>query len=44
MVSVYYYPFDFFGFLATPAFADPTYDNFNAGFCDQLQALRWVNQ
>ena len=39
-----YYRLDSFGFLATPEFTDPTYGDFNAGFQDQLQALRWVNQ
>jgi carboxylesterase type B len=43
IVSVYY-RLDSFGFLATPEFTDPTYGDFNAGFQDQLQALRWVNQ
>ncbi|OAX43723.1 alpha/beta-hydrolase [Rhizopogon vinicolor AM-OR11-026] len=41
IVSVYY-RLDSFGFLATPEFADPTYGDFNAGFTDQIQALKWV--
>ncbi|KAF8556605.1 alpha/beta-hydrolase [Imleria badia] len=43
IVSVYY-RLDSFGFLASPEFTDPAYGDFNAGFQDQLQALRWVNQ
>lgn len=39
-----YYQLDSFDFLATPDFRDPTYGDFNAGFQDQLQALRSVNQ
>ena len=39
-----YYRLDSLGFLATPEFTDPTYGDFNAGFQDQLQALRWVNK
>lgn len=41
IVSVYY-RLDSFGFLTTPEFADPAYGDFNAGFKDQIQALRWV--
>lgn len=41
IVSVYY-RLDSFGFLATPEFADTTYGDFNAGFKDQIQALKWV--
>lgn len=41
IVSVYY-RLDSFGFLTTPEFADPTYGDFNAGFKDQIQALKWV--
>ncbi|KAF8128703.1 Alpha/Beta hydrolase protein [Boletus edulis] len=43
IVSVYY-RLDSLGFLVTPEFTDPTYGDFNAGFLDQLEALRWVNQ
>ncbi|KAJ6597386.1 Alpha/Beta hydrolase protein [Mycena sp. CBHHK59/15] len=43
IVSVYY-RLDSFGFLAVPEFSDPANGDFNAGFSDQLQALRWVNQ
>ncbi|KAG1871950.1 Alpha/Beta hydrolase protein [Suillus tomentosus] len=41
IVSVYY-RLDSFGFLATPEFANSTYGDFNAGFKDQIQALKWV--
>ncbi|KIK34881.1 hypothetical protein CY34DRAFT_812584 [Suillus luteus UH-Slu-Lm8-n1] len=41
IVSVYY-RLDSFGFLTTPEFADATYGDFNAGFKDQIQALKWV--
>ncbi|CCM02303.1 uncharacterized protein FIBRA_04393 [Fibroporia radiculosa] len=41
IVSVYY-RLDSFGFLAAPEFTDPTYGDFNAGFLDQIQALKWV--
>ncbi|KAG1804994.1 Alpha/Beta hydrolase protein [Suillus plorans] len=41
IVSVYY-RLDSFGFLATPEFANSTYGDFNAGFKDQTQALKWV--
>ncbi|KAG1737486.1 Alpha/Beta hydrolase protein [Suillus paluster] len=41
IVSIYY-RLDSFGFLATPEFTDPTYGDFNAGFKDQIQALKWV--
>ncbi|CAA7265759.1 unnamed protein product [Cyclocybe aegerita] len=41
VVSVYY-RLSSFGFLATPAFTDATVGDFNAGFLDQVQALRWV--
>ncbi|KAH7910915.1 Alpha/Beta hydrolase protein [Hygrophoropsis aurantiaca] len=43
IVSVYY-RLDSFGFLATPEFHDPSIGDFNAGFKDQIQALKWVNQ
>ena len=33
-----------FGFLATPAFRDASIGNFNAGFLDQIEALRWVKE
>ncbi|KAK1233835.1 hypothetical protein PQX77_003001 [Marasmius sp. AFHP31] len=41
IVSVYY-RLDAFGFLTTPDFADSKNGDFNAGFLDQIQALRWV--
>ncbi|KAG6894639.1 hypothetical protein C0992_005284 [Termitomyces sp. T32_za158] len=43
VVSVYY-RLDSFGFLATPDFEDPTLGDFNAGFLDQTEALRWVKR
>ncbi|KIJ63651.1 hypothetical protein HYDPIDRAFT_29443 [Hydnomerulius pinastri MD-312] len=43
IVSVYY-RLDSFGFLAAPEFTDPTYGDFNGGFKDQIQALKWVKQ
>ncbi|PPQ95440.1 hypothetical protein CVT26_008459 [Gymnopilus dilepis] len=41
VVSVYY-RLSSFGFLATPAFSSPTNGDLNAGFLDQIQALKWV--
>ncbi|KII91820.1 hypothetical protein PLICRDRAFT_105475 [Plicaturopsis crispa FD-325 SS-3] len=41
IVSVYY-RLDSFGFLSHPAFSSPENGDFNAGFQDQIQALRWV--
>jgi carboxylesterase type B len=41
VVSVYY-RLDSFGFLSTPAFADGTLGDLNAGFRDQVQSLRWI--
>ncbi|KAF9072580.1 alpha/beta-hydrolase [Rhodocollybia butyracea] len=41
VVSVYY-RLDSFGFLALPEFSDPANGDFNVGFQDQIQALRWV--
>jgi len=43
IVSVYY-RLSSFGFLATPAFRDTVNGDFNAGFLDQLQALKWVKE
>ena len=42
-VSVYY-RLDSFGFLATPEFEDAVLGDFNVGFTDQVQALRWVQE
>lgn len=42
-ISVYY-RLDSFGFLATPAFNDPKNGDFNVGFMDQIQALRWIQE
>ncbi|KAF9016596.1 alpha/beta-hydrolase [Hymenopellis radicata] len=39
-----YYRLSSFGFLATPEFNDSSNGDFNAGFLDQLEALRWVRQ
>ncbi|KAF5379671.1 hypothetical protein D9615_005751 [Tricholomella constricta] len=41
IVSVYY-RLSSFGFLATPEFSDPRVGDFNAGFQDQIEALKWV--
>ncbi|KAK1221369.1 hypothetical protein PQX77_015820 [Marasmius sp. AFHP31] len=41
VVSVYY-RLDSFGFLSTTEFADPEVGDSNAGFLDQIQALKWV--
>ncbi|KAF9522501.1 alpha/beta-hydrolase [Crepidotus variabilis] len=44
IVSVYY-RLSSFGFLATSAFAeDSSLGDLNAGFLDQVQALKWVNK
>ncbi|TFK53144.1 alpha/beta-hydrolase [Heliocybe sulcata] len=43
IVSVYY-RLDSFGFLTHPDFVDGTIGDLNAGFQDQIQALKWVNQ
>ncbi|KAI0372396.1 alpha/beta-hydrolase [Pilatotrama ljubarskyi] len=43
VVSVYY-RLDSFGFLAVPEMANPIIGDLNAGFQDQIQALRWVQQ
>ncbi|KAJ7165538.1 alpha/beta-hydrolase [Mycena crocata] len=43
VVSVYY-RLDAFGFLSVPEFSDTVNGDFNAGFSDQIQALKWVNQ
>ena len=43
MVSVYY-RLSSFGFLTTPAFADATLGDLNAGFLDQIEALRWIKE
>ncbi|KAK0472094.1 alpha/beta-hydrolase [Armillaria novae-zelandiae] len=43
IVSIYY-RLSSFGFLAIPEFADTTNGDFNAGFLDQIQALKWVKQ
>ncbi|KAL0578093.1 hypothetical protein V5O48_003911 [Marasmius crinis-equi] len=41
IVSVYY-RLDAFGFLTTPAFTDSNIGDFNSGFLDQIEALKWV--
>lgn len=43
IVSVYY-RLSSFGFLAVPEFRDSRNGDFNAGFQDQIQALKWVKQ
>ncbi|TFK73290.1 alpha/beta-hydrolase [Pluteus cervinus] len=44
VVVTVYYRLSSFGFLAVPEFRDPKYGDFNAGFKDQIQALRWVKK
>ncbi len=44
VVVTVYYRLSSFGFLAVPEFSDPKNGDFNAGFMDQVQALRWVKQ
>ncbi|EIW81365.1 alpha beta-hydrolase [Coniophora puteana RWD-64-598 SS2] len=44
IVSIYY-RLSSFGFFAAPAFvSDPSLGDFNAGFLDQVQGLRWASQ
>ncbi|KAK0193361.1 alpha/beta-hydrolase [Armillaria mellea] len=43
IVSIYY-RLSSFGFLAIPEFADTTNGDFNVGFLDQIQALKWVKR
>lgn len=42
MVVSVYYRLNVFGFLAHPALEDPSVGALNAGFLDQIEALRWV--
>jgi carboxylesterase type B len=43
IVSVYY-RLSSFGFLAHPTFRDSANGDLNAGFLDQIQALKWVQE
>ena len=43
VVSIYYH-LSSFSFLAMPAFGDATIGDLNAGFLDQIEALRWVKE
>ncbi|KAK7057830.1 aldolase-II domain-containing protein [Favolaschia claudopus] len=43
VVSVYY-RLDAFGFLSIPEFSDPANGDHNAGFSDQVMALKWVQE
>ncbi|KAK7037770.1 hypothetical protein VNI00_010731 [Paramarasmius palmivorus] len=43
IVSVYY-RLDAFGFLSAPELGNPANGDLNAGFLDQIQALKWVKQ
>ncbi|PPQ83490.1 hypothetical protein CVT25_006980 [Psilocybe cyanescens] len=43
IVSVYY-RLSSFGFLASPALRDSANGDLNAGFLDQIQALKWVKE
>ncbi|KAJ3756051.1 alpha/beta-hydrolase [Lentinula raphanica] len=42
VVASVYYRLDSFGFLNIPEFSDPTNGDFNAGFLDQTESLRWI--
>ncbi|KAJ7701126.1 Alpha/Beta hydrolase protein [Mycena rosella] len=42
VVVTVYYRLNAFGFLSVPEFSDPAHGDFNAGFSDQTQALRWA--
>ncbi|KAJ3568347.1 hypothetical protein NP233_g5780 [Leucocoprinus birnbaumii] len=43
IVSIYY-RLDSFGFLSTPGLQDGKLGDLNAGFSDQIEALRWVQK
>jgi carboxylesterase type B len=43
IVSVYY-RLGSLGFLSIPEFSDSTYGDFNVGFQDQIEALKWVQR
>ncbi|KAJ3826726.1 Alpha/Beta hydrolase protein [Lentinula raphanica] len=42
VIASVYYRLDSFGFLATPEFTDSQFGDFNVGFQDQIQSLRWL--
>ncbi|KAF5341393.1 hypothetical protein D9758_012293 [Tetrapyrgos nigripes] len=42
VIASVYYRLSSFGFLATPAFEDSAVGDFNVGFQDQTQALKWL--
>jgi len=44
VIASVYYRLNSIGFLSVPEFSDSAYGDFNAGFQDQIQALRWINQ
>ncbi|EPQ51909.1 alpha/beta-hydrolase [Gloeophyllum trabeum ATCC 11539] len=44
VIVAVYYRLDSFGFLSHPDFRNGTLGDNNAGFRDQIQALRWINQ
>ncbi|SJK99526.1 uncharacterized protein ARMOST_02831 [Armillaria ostoyae] len=44
VIASIYYRLSSFGFLAIPEFVDATNGDFNVGFLDQIQALKWVKQ
>lgn len=44
MIVSVYYRLDAIGFLSIPEFSDPVNGDSNAGFYDQIQALKWVNK
>ncbi len=44
VIASVYYRLDSIGFLATPELASQGLGDLNAGFYDQVQALKWVQQ
>ncbi|KAK0222835.1 alpha/beta-hydrolase [Armillaria nabsnona] len=44
VIASIYYRLSSFGFLAIPEFVDTTNGDFNVGFLDQIQALKWVKR
>ncbi|KAI0768170.1 alpha/beta-hydrolase [Trametes elegans] len=44
VIASIYYRLDSFGFLSVPEFSDNSVGDNNAGFQDQIQALKWVKQ
>ncbi|KAI0359511.1 alpha/beta-hydrolase [Trametes cingulata] len=44
VIASVYYRLDSFGFMAVPEFSNCAFGDLNAGFQDQIQALKWVQQ